>query len=128
MLTYGNGEYEWSRLLLIHYANWSRPIDFDVQMYYISQVIKRPPMHMDEQDFQAYIDASADSNELQMEVEEDEYLTRCVVDVITRKFYLHSNLGDERVVDCDNMDEFMTVLELVRSITPSDILSYSNPL
>ena len=128
MFTAGNGEYEWNRLLLIHYANWSRPIDFDVQMYYISQVIKRPPMHMDEQDFQAYIDASADSNELQMEVEEDEYLTRCVVDVITRKFYLHSNLGDERVVDCDNMDEFMTVLELVRRITPSDILSYSNPL
>ena len=85
-------------------------------------------MHMDEQDFQAYIDASADSNELQMEVEEDEYLTRCVVDVITRKFYLYSNLGDERVVDCDSMDEFMTVLELVRRITPSDILSYSNPL
>ena len=113
---------------MIHYANRPRPIDFDVQMYYISQVIKRPPMHMDEQDFQAYIDASADSNELQMEVEEDEYLTRCVVDVITRKFYLHSNLGDERVVDCDSMDEFMTVLELVRRITPSDILSYSNPL
>ena len=128
MLTYGNGEYEWSRLLLIHYANWFRPIDFNVQMYYISQVIKGPPMHMDEQDFQAYIDASADSNELQMEVEEDEYLTRCVVDVITRKFYLYSNLGDERVVDCDSMDEFMTVLELVRRITPSDILSYSNPL
>ena len=113
---------------MIHYANWSRPIDFDVQMHYISQVIKGPPMHMDEQDFQAYIDASADSNELQMEVEEDEYLTRCVVDVITRKFYLHSNFGDERVVDCDNMDEFMTVLELVRRITPSDMLSYSNPL
>ena len=113
---------------MIHYANWSRPIDFDVQMYYISQVIKAPPMHMDEQDFQAYIDASVDSNELQMEVEEDEYLTRCVVDVITRKFYLHSNFGDERVVDCDSMDEFMTVLELVRRITPSDMLSYSNPL
>ena len=128
MFTAGNGEYEWNRLLLIHYANWSRPIDFAVQLYYISQVIKGPPMHMDEQDFQAYIDASADSNELQMEVEEDEYLTRCVVDVTTRKFYLHSNFGDERVVDCDSMDEFMTVLELVRRITPSDMLSYSNPL
>ena len=67
-------------------------------------------MHMDEQDFQAYIDASVDSSELQKDVEEDEYLTRCVVDVATRKFYLYSNFGDERVVDCDSMDEFVTVL------------------
>jgi hypothetical protein len=98
-------------------------------MDYNSQVIKGPPpMHMDEQDFQAYIDASVDSSELQNDAEEDEYLTRCVVDVATRKFYLHSNFGDERIVDCDNMDEFMAVLELVRRITPSDMLSYSNPL
>jgi hypothetical protein len=85
-------------------------------------------MHMDEQDFQAYIDASVDSSELQKDLEEDEYLSRCVVDVATRKFYLHSNLGEERVVECDNMDEFMTVLELVRRITPDNVLSYSNPL
>lgn len=85
-------------------------------------------MHMDEQDFQAYIDASVDSSELQKDLEEDEYLSRCVVDVATRKFYLHSNLGAERVVECDNMDEFMTVLELVRRITPDNVLSYSNPL
>ena len=85
-------------------------------------------MHMDEQYFQAYIDASVDSSELQKDLEEDEYLSRCVVDVATRKFYLHSNLGEERVVECDNMDEFMTVLELVRRITPDNVLSYSNPL
>ena len=47
-------------------------------MDYNSQVIKGPPpMHMDEQDFQAYIDASVDSSELQNDAEEDEYLTRC---------------------------------------------------
>ena len=64
-------------------------------MDYNSQVIKGPPpMHMDEQDFQAYIDASVDSSELPNDAEEDEYLTRCVVDVATRKFYLHSNIVD----------------------------------
>jgi len=59
---------------------------------------------------------------------QDEYLTRCVVDPIKRKFYLYSNEGDERVVNCDNMDEFMNVLELVRAITPENVLAYANPL
>ena len=88
-------------------------------------------MHMNEQDFQEYIDTTDESEQLlddSLEEDYDEYLTRCLVDVATRKFYLHSNFGDERVVDCDNMDEFMTVLELVRRITPSGMLSYSNPL
>jgi len=59
---------------------------------------------------------------------QDEYLTRCVVDPIKRKFYLYSNEGDERVVNCDNMDEFMNVLELIRAITPENVLAYANPL
>ena len=59
---------------------------------------------------------------------QDEYLTRCVVDPIKRKFYLYSSEGEERTVDCDNMDEFMTVLELVRRVTPDDVLAYANPL
>ena len=37
-------------------------------------------MHMDEQDFQAYIDASNDLFEDSHE-DEEEYLTRCVVDI-----------------------------------------------
>ena len=59
---------------------------------------------------------------------QDEYLTRCVVDPIKRKFYLHSSEGDERTVDCETMDQFMNVLELVRDITPDDLLAYANPL
>ena len=84
-------------------------------------------MHMDEQDFQAYIDASNDLFEDSHE-DEEEYLTRCVVDVATRQFYLYSSLGDERVIDCETTDQFMGVLELVRAITPEGILGYSNPL
>ena len=59
---------------------------------------------------------------------EEAFLNKCVVDPIKRSFYLYSSEGEKRVVDCDNMDEFMNVLELVRTITPDDALSYTDPL
>ena len=59
---------------------------------------------------------------------EEAFLTKCVVDPIKRSFYLYSSEGEKRVVDCDNIDEFMNVLELVRTITPDDALSYTDPL
>ena len=59
---------------------------------------------------------------------EEEFLTKCVVDTIKRSFYLYSSEGEKRVVNCDNTDEFMNVLELVRTITPDDALSYTDPL
>ena len=60
--------------------------------------------------------------------EEDEYLTKVVVDTCARKFYLYSNEGDTREVDCDNVEEFMNVLEVVRKLCPEERLAYTNPL
>tara|TARA_Y100000004_G_scaffold185901_1_gene236731 strand:- start:74 stop:256 length:183 start_codon:yes stop_codon:yes gene_type:complete len=59
---------------------------------------------------------------------QDEYLTRCVVDPVSRKFFLYSNEGEERVVECETVDQFMAVLELVRDITPDGVLAYADPL
>ena len=59
---------------------------------------------------------------------EDEYLTKCVVDTLKRTFYLYSSEGDERVVKCDTVDEFMSVLDVVRNTAPDDVVSYTNPL
>tara|TARA_B100000513_G_C11751015_1_gene133984 strand:- start:143 stop:325 length:183 start_codon:yes stop_codon:yes gene_type:complete len=59
---------------------------------------------------------------------QDEYLTRCVVDPVSRKFYLYSNEGEERIVDCETVDQFMAVLELVRIKCDEDTLAYANPL
>ncbi len=59
---------------------------------------------------------------------QDEYLTRCVVDPIKRTVYLYSSEGHEKKVECDTVDEFMNVLEFVRSTLKEDILSYANPL
>ena len=62
------------------------------------------------------------------DLKEEAFLTKCVVDPIKRSFYLYSSEGEKRVVNCDNTDEFMNVLELVRTITPDDALSYTDPL
>ena len=59
---------------------------------------------------------------------QDEYLTRCVVDPIKRKVYLYSSEGSEREVTCDTVEEFMNVLEFVRSTLDGETLSYANPL
>jgi hypothetical protein len=59
---------------------------------------------------------------------QDEFLTRCVVDPTKRKFYLFSNEGDEKVIDCETMEQFMSVLQFVRATCSEDVLAYSNPL
>ena len=59
--------------------------------------------------------------------EGDEFLTRVVIDPSMCKFYLYSNEGDSKVVDCDNTEEFMSVLELVKAIAPEDCIAYAEP-
>ena len=57
--------------------------------------------------------------------EEDEHLTRVVIDTCSRTFRLYSNEGGEKIVECDNMEEFMNVLELVRAVVDEDVVAYS---
>lgn len=58
----------------------------------------------------------------------NEYLSRCVIDPIKRTVYLYSNEGSEKQVVCDTVEEFMNVLNFVRSTVDEDTLSYANPL
>jgi hypothetical protein len=58
----------------------------------------------------------------------EEVLTRCVVDTLARKFYLYSSEGEERVVECESVNQFMNVLEVVRAQVSDDCLAYSDPL
>ena len=62
------------------------------------------------------------------EYEDEEYLTKCVVDTLKRTFYLYSSEGDKKLVVCETVDEFMNVLELVRATCPEDRLVYTEPL
>jgi len=59
---------------------------------------------------------------------QDEFLTKCVVDPSTRKFYIYSNEGDSKVVDCETMEQFMGVLSYIRENCDEDVVSYANPL
>jgi hypothetical protein len=58
----------------------------------------------------------------------EEVLTRCVIDTLARKFYLYSSEGEERVVECESVNQFMNVLEVVRAQVSDDCLAYSDPL
>ena len=58
---------------------------------------------------------------------QDDYLTRCVVDPVARKFYLYSEQGDERVIDCETVDQFMSVLELCQNVL-TDEIAFADPI
>ena len=58
---------------------------------------------------------------------QEEYLTRCFVDTLKRTVYLYSNEGGEKKVSCDTVDEFMNVLQYVRSTLEEDKLVYTGP-
>lgn len=62
-----------------------------------------------------------------MPIETQEFLTRCVVDTLARKFYLYSSEGSEKVVECETVEQFMNVLEVVRDQLDEDTLVYSHP-
>ncbi len=68
-------------------------------------------------------DYSAD--DYKVESDEDEHLIRVVVDTCSRTFRLFSSEGGEKIVECDNYEEFMNVLELVRAVVSDDILAYT---
>jgi len=59
---------------------------------------------------------------------QNEYLARCVVDPLKKTVYLYSNEGAEKKVNCETIQEFMNVLNFVRSTVDEDTLSYANPL
>lgn len=63
---------------------------------------------------------------LYVKSEYDEYLTRVVIDTCARTFYMYSNEGEARSVRCDSIDEFMTVLELIRRVVDDNIIAYSD--
>lgn len=63
----------------------------------------------------------------QMPANTEEFLSRCVVDTLARKIYLYSNQGGERVVECETIDQFMSVLEVVRTQVSDDCLAYTDP-
>ena len=69
-----------------------------------------------------------DLGEDTVEYEDDEYLMKCVVDPVKKTFYLYSSEGDTKSVVCDDTEQFMNVLKLVRAMCPEERLVYAEPL
>ena len=69
-----------------------------------------------------------DLGEDNIEYEDEEYLMKCVVDPTKKTFYLYSNEGDTKKVECDDTEQFMNVLKLVRATCPEDRLTYADPI
>ena len=57
---------------------------------------------------------------------DEEYLMKCVVDPTKKTFYIYSNEGDSKEVVCDNTEQFMNVLSVVRDMCPEDRLVYTD--
>ena len=72
-------------------------------------------------------DQNHDFNDYTIENEGEEYVTRCIVDPMRRSVRLLSSEGDERSVDCENLEEFMNILELIRAAVPEEVVVYVDP-
>lgn len=66
--------------------------------------------------------------DFELENEDDEYLTDVMVNVGARTFVMFSNEGTERKVECDTVDEFMEILEMVRVLVDDEIVRYISPV
>ena len=69
-----------------------------------------------------------DPEDLKVKDEDEEYLTTVVIDTCARTFRLYSNEGDERIITCDSLEEFMNLLDLIRKVVDEDIVAYVGPL
>ena len=69
-----------------------------------------------------------DPEDLKVKDEDEEYLTRVVIDTCARTFRLYSKEGEEIIITCDSLEEFMNLLDLIRKVVDEDIVAYVGPL
>ena len=53
----------------------------------------------------------------------DECLEQVIVDIASRKFVLIVTKGERKELDCD-MEQFMSVLNTIRELTPTEQVTY----
>lgn len=55
----------------------------------------------------------------------EEYVESIVIDICSRSFLLMSDQGDEKIVECDTTEEFMSVLDVVTANLNDDQIEYA---
>jgi|TARA_B100001996_G_scaffold348452_1_gene306615 hypothetical protein len=61
-------------------------------------------------------------------METDECVQDIIVDVCKKRITLISNEGETRIVRCDNTDQFMSVMEVIRNSADPEIITYVDPV
>jgi len=56
----------------------------------------------------------------------EEFVKGIVIDICSRSFLLLSDQGDEKFVECDTVDQFMSVLDVVTSNLNDDQIEYAD--
>ena len=56
------------------------------------------------------------------------YVESVVIDICNRSFLVTSDNNDERVVECDSAEEFMSVLEVCTAHLEEDQILYTEPV
>jgi len=58
--------------------------------------------------------------------EMDDFVYEVVVDICARTFKLKSSDGDNKIIACDNTDEFMRVLEVCDKMLEPEMIVYAD--
>ena len=56
----------------------------------------------------------------------DDFVFEVVVDICARTFKLKSDNGDNKIIACDNTDEFMRVLDVCDKMLEPHMIVYSD--
>lgn len=60
---------------------------------------------------------------------QEEYVTKVAIDISRRAFYITSNLGDDREIVCDTVEEFFNIKEVIDICPEFDVkVIYVDPL
>lgn len=63
-----------------------------------------------------------------MNTDIEETLSKCVVNTSARTFSLYSNKGSEKTVECENIDQFLNVLNYVKNNIEEEEIVYLEPI
>ena len=58
--------------------------------------------------------------------EMDDFVYEVVVDICSRTFLLKSDKGDNKIIACDNTEEFMRVLDVCDKMLDPEMIVYAD--
>ena len=59
---------------------------------------------------------------------DDQFVEDIIVDVCKKRITLISNEGETRMVKCENTDQFMSVMEVIKDTADPEIITYIDPV